>query len=334
MAVEWRGADESNKLDRQQTGWLGEVELDRALLTGSQGRLMPFLPIPDTHKVDRAYSWDGIGAPHFVQVKASSDIVRPEVFFFVLRAAGFEAYERLWIAALPIDPLSSRFCGEGWLFPSKDLVRLAAHHYDHEGRIIAYNWIANLHGKDKFAAYRHPVEGFTSVLEPARQTASTSLRSPWQGTEGGAVYEWAFVAELLRGGVHELAVYRPASDIAGRDFVVQLVNSPRAMYVQIKGTTMTTSAGGFGSKVNRLTFVPRTDFWFVFFFYDVSRQTIFEECWLVPSRDFARLTAGQRAEELSFFAHLDREKDEWQAYRHPFRSQAEVLRTALKELPV
>jgi hypothetical protein len=294
---------------------------------------MPFLPIPDAHKVDRAYSWDGTGTPHFVQVKTSSDTERPEVHFFVLPARGFEPYDRLWIAALPIDPVSRRICAEGWLFPSKELVRLAAHHYDHNGGNIAYNWKANLHGKDKFAPYRHPIEEFPSILGAQPRTQALSARRPWEGTEEGAVYEWAFVAELLRGGVHELAVYRPTSDIAGRDFIVQLVNSPKALYVQVKGTTVASSVGGFGSRVGRGTFAPAYDFWFVFYFYDLERGTLFEECWMVPSHDFARLTADQRAEDLRFFAHLDPAKDQWRAYRRPFRSQADVLRKALHALP-
>ncbi len=58
-------------LTREQVGWLGEQDLDRALLLGSKGRLQPYLPVVDSRRVDRAYAWDGIGQPWFVQVKGT-----------------------------------------------------------------------------------------------------------------------------------------------------------------------------------------------------------------------------------------------------------------------
>jgi hypothetical protein len=56
------------RLERPEIGWLGELAVDQAVVIGSAGRLIPWIPLVDAHGVDRAYSWDGIGAPAFAQV--------------------------------------------------------------------------------------------------------------------------------------------------------------------------------------------------------------------------------------------------------------------------
>jgi hypothetical protein len=59
------------RLQRSEIGWLGELAVDQAVVTGSGGRLIPWIPMVDAHGVDRAYSWEGVRAPAFAQVKTS-----------------------------------------------------------------------------------------------------------------------------------------------------------------------------------------------------------------------------------------------------------------------
>jgi hypothetical protein len=59
------------KLERPEIGWLGELAVDQAVVIGSGGRLIPWIPLIDAHGVDRAYCWDGVEAPSFAQIKTS-----------------------------------------------------------------------------------------------------------------------------------------------------------------------------------------------------------------------------------------------------------------------
>src|SRR5207245_9267372 len=64
-------------LTREQVGWLGEHDLDRANLLGSEGRLQSYLPVVDSRRVGPACAWDRAGQPWFVQVKGTS-VARPD----------------------------------------------------------------------------------------------------------------------------------------------------------------------------------------------------------------------------------------------------------------
>jgi len=57
---------------RAQRAFLALNEIDRVILTGSGGNLHPFLPLDPFHGIHRAYAWQGVGRPHFVEVSASA----------------------------------------------------------------------------------------------------------------------------------------------------------------------------------------------------------------------------------------------------------------------
>jgi hypothetical protein len=129
-----------------------------------------------------------------------------------------------------------------------------------------------------------------------------------------------------------LAVYRPAMDVAGRDLLVQLVDSWRTLSVQVKGTArMEGTAIQF--LVRRNTFVPSEDFWLAFYFFDASLGSFWKYCWLVPSLEFARLTADQHiAGRIYFRVTVDGENNRWRRFRYEISEQGAVLGKALLRL--
>jgi hypothetical protein len=192
----------------------------------------------------------------------------------------------------------------------------------------------------------HTTTGSLPTAIRARRYGETSRRPPGlrpaaAGTlpvlriDQGGVYEFAMFTELLRGNHKDLLLFRPAFDIKGRDLLVQLVNSPHAIFVQIKGSGFHRGNDLIRFHVRRKTFVPADDFWFAFHFWDQRRAGWFPECWLVPSRELALRTAHQRdAAYLTVDARLDPSVDLWAAYRHSIHDQADVLRGALHGLRV
>jgi len=146
------------------------------------------------------------------------------------------------------------------------------------------------------------------------------------------MYEFALIAELLRGNHKDLLLFRPAFDIKGRDLLVQLVGSPDALFVQIKGTATRLGRDRIRFHIRRNTFVPADDFVCAFEFWDRRRAAPFAESWLVPFLELARRTAHQRdAGYITVDAHLDRSIDHWAEFRHPVEDQADVLRAALHD---
>jgi hypothetical protein len=141
------------------------------------------------------------------------------------------------------------------------------------------------------------------------------------------------IAELMRGNHKDLLLFRPAFDIKGRDLLVQLVNSPCAMYLQIKGTAVVRATDSVRFHIRRKTFVPADDSWLGFHFWDDRRGAEFPECWMVPSLELARRTAHQTDPVyITFDARLDPSVDQWADRRVPIHDQAQVLRGALHGL--
>jgi hypothetical protein len=148
-----------------------------------------------------------------------------------------------------------------------------------------------------------------------------------------AYFEYAFVASCLAQGKDQLQCYQPAVDVAGRDMLVQLANTWRAIYVQIKGIAKVQWRGMLSTRVHRASFSAADDFWLAFYYYDRNRPGMFEDCWLVPSRDFAEMTASHRSlESMTFTANLEPAIDRWRAFRHPIGQQGRILRAALAGL--
>lgn len=122
-------------------------------------------------------------------------------------------------------------------------------------------------------------------------------------------------------------------DIAGRDLLVQLVNSWRTLSLQIKGTMKIIRGSVIQCVVKRPTFQPAEDFWLAFYFFEVQAGSFWKDCWLVPSLEFAELTKHQHFPgAIGFHVTLNGEDNRWMKFRHPIADQAAVLTRALLEL--
>ncbi len=322
-------------LTREQVGWLAEHDLDRAVLLASRGRLQPYLPLVDTRRVDRLYAWDGIDSPALVQAKAAGYVRKDGRYSWLVPAAHFRAYPRFHAVLGIVDLESGRLRSDAvWCIPSSKLAAIAAHGHDAAAGGAVYQVTASRSGHDACAPFRTTLDQLWRKLVPARPLQmSAPERFPSLHQEQGALYEFAHIAEQLRESHDDILLFRPASDIAGRDLAVQLVDSPQVLFLQIKGTGRLAERDSIHMLVRRRHFIPRPNFWLAFYYYDRAREAFFEECWLVPSEGFARLTRRQRdATTLTFEARLTAADDRWREFRHRFGAQASVLREALRRL--
>jgi hypothetical protein len=322
------------KLERPEIGWIGELAVDQANLIGSRGRLIPWIPLVDAHGVDRAYCWDGVGAPSFAQIKTSGFADEEGRHRWELRVGSFAPYRQFSVVLALIDPKSNQIGDVFWRLDSTVVRRLARREYDAALRTEVYRLDASPTHDDRLAPYRCTRTTLWKGFAPAAGLRPAAVRQlPVLRIDQGGVYEFAMFAELLRGNHKDLLLFRPAFDIKGRDLLVQLVNSPYAIFVQIKGTGVRRGNDLVRFHVRRNTFVPADDFWLAFYFWDQRHGALLPECWLVPSRQLALRTAHQRdATYLTVDARLDATLDHWADFRYPIQDQAEVLRGALHGL--
>jgi hypothetical protein len=288
----------------------------------------------DAHGVDRAYCWDGIGAPSFAQIKTSGFADAEGRHRWELRAGSFAPYPQFSVVLALIDPGSNQIGDVFWRLDSGVVRRLARREYDAALRTDVYRLDASPTHDDRLAPYRCTRTTLWKGFAPAAGLRLPTTRQlPVLRIDQGGVYEFAMFTQLLRGNHKDLLLFRPALDIKGRDLLVQLVNSPYAMFVQIKGTGVHRGDDLIRFHVRRNTFVPADDFWLALHFWDQRRGAFFPECWLVPSRELARRTAHQRdAGYLTVDARLDASVDLFAEFRCPVEDQADVLRAALHGL--
>jgi hypothetical protein len=322
------------RLERPEIGWLGELAVDQAIVIGSGGRLIPWIPLVDAHGVDRAYSWDGVGAPAFAQVKTSGFTDAEGRHRWDLRVGSFAPYTDFSLVLALMDPTSNQVSDVFWRLDSRVVRRLARREYNGALRTEVYRLDGSPTHEDRLAPYRCTRSDLWRGFAPtAGLRPSASRQLPVLRIDQGGVYEFAVIAELMRGNHKDLLLFRPAFDIKGRDLLVQLVNSPYAMYLQIKGTAVVRATDSVRFHIRRKTFVPADDSWLGFHFWDHRRGAEFSECWMVPSRELARRTAHQTDPVyITFDARLDPSVDQWADRRVPIHDQAEVLRQALHGL--
>jgi hypothetical protein len=322
------------KLARPEIGWLGELAVDEAVVIGSGGRLIPWIPLVDAHGVDRAYCWEAVKAPRFVQVKTSGFADAEGRHRWELRAGSFAVYPNFSLVLALIDPTSNQVGDVFWHLDSSVVRRLARREYDAALRTDVYRLDASPTRADRLAPYRCTrATLWRAFAPPAGRRPTAFAQLPVLRIDQGGMYEFALFAELLRANHKDLLLFRPAFDIKGRDLLVQLVDSPRAVFVQIKGTAVVRGDDRVRFHVRRNTFVPADDFWLALHYWDRRRAALFPECWLVPSRELATRTAHQRDGScLTVDARLDASVDRWTDFRHPVHDQADVLRGALRDL--
>jgi hypothetical protein len=320
------------KLVRAEIGWLGELAVDQVSVIHSGGRLIPWIPLVDSHGIDRAYTWDGVGAPRFVQVKTSGFTDEEGRHRWDLRVGSFAPSPDFSVVLAVFDPTPKQVANVFWNIDSLLVPRLARREHDRALRADVYRLDASPTHQDRLAPYRHSGDVLWREFVPESSRLATPRRTlPDLRIDQGGVYEFAMITELMRGNHKDLLLFRPALDIKGRDLLIQKVGSPEAVFVQIKGTAVLRGQDLVRFHVRRSTFVTADDFWFAFHFWDHRTSDFFPECWLVPSSELARRTAHQRDRAyLTVDVRLDRALDRWADCRYPIHGQAEVLRGALR----
>ena len=325
----------SDQAIEKAEGWVGEHEVDRVVVLGSGWRLLPYLPLYDTRHVDRVYCWDGVERPHFVQIKTAIGMYETGAYEWRIHMDTFKAYRNFSVVLAGADPESLRM-NACWHLDSRLIKRLGRPWTDPKTGKSLHRITASPWSHDRMSRYRHKPEDLWKRFAPAAPGPYQPVlvdRFPEMRVERGAYFEYAVVDAMLSGGSGRLVCYKPAVDIAGRDLLIQLENSWRAVSMQIKGAARLYDGDVVHCWVPRNTFSPRPDFWLGFYYFDRSRPGMFPECWQVPSEEFVRMTAYQRDRaSMHFRAHLDPERDKWRAFRLPISEQGEAMRRALMAL--
>jgi hypothetical protein len=113
------------------------------------------------------------------------------------------------------------------------------------------------------------------------------------------------------------------------NWLIQQVDSFRAIYPQIKGTGRLEGRDSSRHVVRGPTLVPAEDFWLGFHYFDLHLERFFPDCRLVASLEFARRSTDRRGVTmLPFETTLTAEHDRWREFRHPMRDQAAVIRAS------
>jgi hypothetical protein len=324
------------KLVRAEIGWLGELAVDQVNLIHSGGRLIPWIPLVDSHGVDRAYTWEGVGAPSFVQVKTSGFTDDEGRHRWDLRVGSFAPSPQFSVVLSVFDPAPKQITNVFWKIDSVLVPRLGRREHDRALRADVYRLDASPTHQDRLAPYRHTGDVLWREFVPKSALGATPSRTlPDLRIDQGGVYEFAMITELMRGNHKDLLLFRPAFDIRGRDLLIQKVGTSHAVFVQIKGTALLRGQDLVRFHVRRSTFVPADDFWFAFHFWDRRISDFFPECWLASSKELARRTAHQRDRAyLTVDVRLDPALDRWADCRYPIHDQADVLRAALHRFQV
>jgi hypothetical protein len=321
------------KLPRAEEGWLGEQAVDRHAVTGSGGRLVPWIPLVDAHGIDRAYSWDGIGQPTFAQIKTAAFVDGEGHYRWDFRADSLPNHAN-FVAVLGTFHPASDAVEVYWCVDGASIRRLAHKQYDRALRTDIYRLVASPVRADRLAPYRCPREElWRRLAPPVRLAVAPPLRFPTLRIDQGGVYEFVTITDVMIGNRKDLLVFRPAFDVHGRDLLVQLVGTGWALYLQVKGTAMLRQGDLIRFHIRRSTFVAADDFWFALRFWDRRRDQPHPEYWLLSSKELQRRTAHQRdAHYLTVDVRLDPAVDRWADCRYPASSLVTVLRGALSEL--
>lgn len=319
---------------RAEIGWLAEQTLDMRLVAPSHGRAVPWIPLVDAHGIDRAYSWDAIGPPAFVQVKTSGFTDAEGRHRWDVRVGSFPTHARFLVVLGISDPHWGPNADIYWCLNARAVQRHARREYDRAMRAEVYRLDASPVHRDHLSRYRCRGEDLWRILLPgADAPAARVLRFPTLRIDEGGVYEFATVTDLMIDSKNDLLVMRPAFDIHGRDLLVHLVGSPDALYLQVKGTGMLRGDDLVRFHIRRSTFVPADDFWVAMRFYDRRRGALYPESWLVSSRELARRTAHERdAHYITVDVRLNRAVDRWADRRYASSEIGNVLRGALRQL--
>ena len=202
---------------------------ENAWTAQSAGRLVSYLPVVDSHAVDRAVAAGG-GAPVFVQVKAHQRARPGDRLAYALPTTEVGGYPG-WLALLLEG--SAAGIGEAYLVPGPELLRLGERGTLVDGRPCIRLTLSPT--SPTWSPFQVAVEELGARIE-ATATARGLVAQPAleRSQEEGGFFEEMAVASLLAAGP-ALAPYRPAVDV-GRDLLVQRTGSAAFAYLQVKGS--------------------------------------------------------------------------------------------------
>lgn len=305
-------------LTPSQFGRLMENLAENAWTAGSDGRLVSYLPVLDSHGVDRAVALGG-GPPLFIQVKAHQRARPGDRLAFEIPLTAIEDHPR-WLALLLEG--SPKGIREAYLVPGPDLLRLGERGTLVDGRPCLHATLSPT--SPTWSTYLVDPANLGARLETLASPPALAPPPPLERSqEEGGFFEESVVAALLAGGP-SLAPYRPAVDL-GRDLLVQRTGSPEAVYLQIKGTEREDRPGLARFQVRRRSFARDPALFFLFCF---SRQGAIDPVWLVPSADLEDRASQRDPDHLSFEAHVTGPDERWSPYRLPLAELATALSSA------
>lgn len=322
------------RIHRPELGWVGEHVVDMDVVRGSGFRAVPWIPLVDAHGIDRAYSLNGIGRPVLVQIKTSASMDAAGRYHWTFRAGSVQHNDNVWAVLAVCDSNGWPTGDIYWCLDGPSVRKLASKEFDRALRAEVYELNGYPSREDRLSPYRCGREELWQRLFSGQRLAAPGpLAFPTLELDQGGVFEFGTITDVLIGSRKDLLVLRPAFDIHGRDLLIQLLGTPYALYLQIKGTALLRGDDQVRVRVRRSTFTAADDFWILMRLWDHRLGALHPESWLVSSKEFERRTAGQHdVTYRTLDAHLDPSKDRWADCRHPSSKVAEVLRNALTDL--
>ena len=289
-----------------QYGHLMENLAEDAWTAGSDGRLVTYLPVLDSHAVDRAVTARHGGAPLFIQVKAHRRERPGDRLAFAVPLSEVGAYEGWYCLFLEGDERGIR---KSYLVPGADLLERGERGTLIDGRPCVRLTLSPT--SPTWSAFF--VTDLAQALErllPAAPPATLAPPEPTRSQEQGAFFEESVVATILD-ATTQLALYRPAVDV-GRDLLVQRAGTRAAVYLQVKGTDREDRPGLARFQVRRRSLAAGPDLLFLFCF---ARDAAINPAWLVPAPEFVGGASTADPDHLSFEAHIDGDDPRWGRYR-------------------
>ncbi len=300
--------------------------VENAYTSGSDGRLLTYLPLLDSRAVDRAVSLDG-GPPLYLQVKGTAGRRRDGRVSFAVPLAAVGREPR-WVCAFAAGSTAAATLtlDEVYLVPGSDLLARAG-----RGRLVDGRPCLRLTlspASPTWSAFHIPAAGLgprLMALAAAPREAGAAAAPPAfeRSQEEGRGFELQLAAAIVA-ATDRLALYQPAPDVAGRDLLVQLAGTDRHLYLQIKGTERLDSNPDLVRfQVRRRTYRPDPNVLYVFAYSPPLGPL--GPVWAVPSTQLAERASAGDPEHLSFEPHIRGHDPRW----GPFRLDPSALAAAL-----
>jgi len=301
-----------------QVGRLFENLVENAYTAGSNGALLTWLPVLDSHAVDRAVT-TAAGGALFIQVKGHEGRRRDGRISQAIPLSAVGDYEG-WVAVIGAGTASG--LDECYAIPGPELLQKGerGHLVDGAPCVRATlsrdspSWGEYVCRPDELGARLLSLAGAEPGLAPG------PAPEPERRQEEGAFFEAAVVGAIL-GASERLVLYRPAVDIAGRDLLVQLAGTAKHVAVQVKGSRREDARPGlYRFQVRTRTFSP--DIAYVFCAAAGERV---EACWVVSGSELALRAPRDSSGHISFEAHVAGPDPRWELNRCRIDDLAERL---------